>query len=329
MIRFEKPIDGDAILTKDGFLFYVFGYEHPIGRYYAFLKYIPIEYQNLFKIDWLPTKWVINDYKVVRPAALYSPKSYRKILNTLKENFHEYIWYNNELKKEMITVPEDKIEKVYRPNESLERLYKKKSRDRLENYAIEIIKLLSKSSEIPLEFFGIHGSISLGSHDPERSDVDITVYGGDNFRKVRNTLKTLEKQKIIKISRKDEIEEIKQNTAFFRNIRFVVNAARLPQEIPKYDRKRSTIGLISAICKVIDDSEAVFRPAIYKVKCIKKSMNANIRNVVSNIGQHRFLAINGAQIRVEGILEKVIEKNETYYEIIIGTGISNEFFEIL
>ena len=38
-----KPRDGDTFVTKEGFIFYVFGYEHPPNRVFAFLKYIPSE----------------------------------------------------------------------------------------------------------------------------------------------------------------------------------------------------------------------------------------------------------------------------------------------
>ncbi len=325
----RKPIDGDAILTNDGFLFYTFGYEHPKGRYYGFLKYIPIDYQKLFNIEWLPTKWILNGHTVVRPAELYSPRSYREILNTLKGHFQKYIWFNDDLKKEMITVPENEIEKIYRPNESLMKLYNKKEKDKLEIAAIQIIELLAEHSGVSISNFGIHGSISLGSHDPDRSDVDISVYGALNFRQVLDSMKALEKNKIIQISRRNDIERIKQNTAFYKNTRFVVNATRLPEEIPRYDRTHYAIGIISAVCKVIDDMESVFRPAIYNVKCENQTINVPIKNVVSNIGMHRFLAKKNDKIRVKGILEKIHENNKKYYEIVIGTGAPDEFFKVL
>ena len=51
------PRDGDAIITKDNFIFYVFGYEHPPNRTLAFLKYIPMEYAKFFPIKYLKKKW--------------------------------------------------------------------------------------------------------------------------------------------------------------------------------------------------------------------------------------------------------------------------------
>ena len=32
--------DGDTLLMNEGFIFYVFGYEHPNNRVFSFLKYI-------------------------------------------------------------------------------------------------------------------------------------------------------------------------------------------------------------------------------------------------------------------------------------------------
>ena len=45
--------DGDAVVTVHGFIFYVFGYEHPGDRYHGFLKYVPEEHGATFDLDWL------------------------------------------------------------------------------------------------------------------------------------------------------------------------------------------------------------------------------------------------------------------------------------
>ncbi|KPV65301.1 MAG: hypothetical protein AOA65_0336 [Candidatus Bathyarchaeota archaeon BA1] len=44
------PADGDTFVTKEGFIFNVFGYEHPKNRVFAFLKYIPSNFKTLFQI---------------------------------------------------------------------------------------------------------------------------------------------------------------------------------------------------------------------------------------------------------------------------------------
>jgi len=38
--------DGDAVVTVHGFIFYVFGYDHPGDRYHGFLKYVPEKHET-------------------------------------------------------------------------------------------------------------------------------------------------------------------------------------------------------------------------------------------------------------------------------------------
>ena len=46
--------DGDVVIMVNGFIMYVFGYEHPPGRVVCFLKYVPEKHVNKFHLEWLP-----------------------------------------------------------------------------------------------------------------------------------------------------------------------------------------------------------------------------------------------------------------------------------
>ena len=203
--------DGDILYSKEGFIFYTFGYNHPEGRVIAFLKYIPQEYAKYFRLQWINHKWIFKDKVLLRPKQLFSPRVYTELVRVFNREFPEYLLYSANLRKYIFAVPEDKIEEVYTPNAALTKLLKKSPRDELEEKAVELIKLLSERSGIPLSFFGIHGSISLGMHTDE-SDIDITVYGAQNYLKVLTTIKKIEKEGLLEISRRNIIEYLKCNT---------------------------------------------------------------------------------------------------------------------
>jgi len=159
-----KFIDCDAIVTTHGFIFYVVGYEHPKDRATCNLKYIPIDYAKLFKLEWLDQVWCFKGKKLVRPRVLFSPEVYKSVIKTMREYFPEYVHYSTHLRKHVISVPKLLIEEVYRPSESLKRILRKKDRDSLESRVVELITELSRESKVSIKSFGVSGSISLSRH---------------------------------------------------------------------------------------------------------------------------------------------------------------------
>ena len=73
--------DGDVIVTKQGFIFYTFGYIHPPTRVIAYLKYIPKELSSLFSLVYHTTEWKNETQVLVRPKKLYSPTNFQLISN--------------------------------------------------------------------------------------------------------------------------------------------------------------------------------------------------------------------------------------------------------
>ncbi len=315
--------DGDVIVSKDNFIFYTFGYKHPWNRVISFLKYIPSKLAYNFKLKWLSQKWFFKSVEMVRPALLYSPENYSQIIKSLKSHFPGYVFYDLNLKKWLIAPLRDKIKEVYRPNECLKKLLSKRMKDELEKKALNLIHLLSFYSKVKIDFFGIHGSISLGMHS-EQSDIDVAVYGSRNYEKVIKTLQVLEKREVLEISRKNEVEERRMNTGFYNGKRFVLNATRLINEI-RNEEEWKPLHPVTVTCEVADTAESMFRPVIYKVKkCFLegRTPNVTVEEIVSMIGLYRSYLKRGEVVIVKGMLEK---SSSGRYRVIIGSGLKEEF----
>lgn len=162
------PTDGDTFVTKEGFIFNTLGYEHPEGTVFAFLKYIPAEYQAFFNVEMLERTWKFGDMKLFRAEKLYTAENYQSFIATFRKKFPEYIYYCYLRHKELISSPISSIEKVFVPKERLQALTALKNPDRIQKMALELVSLLSKESGVGLEDFGIHGSIALNMHSEER-----------------------------------------------------------------------------------------------------------------------------------------------------------------
>lgn len=323
------PRDGETLLTKEGFIFYVFGYEHPPNRVFAFLKYIPSKFANFFPIRFLKQKWNLENLELSRPQKLYTPQNYQKVIETFRINFSHYLYCCPFRGKEVLSVPFNTIKKIFLPKDCLKTIFKKENKDSIQNETVKLVSLLSKQSQVPIQEFGIHGSVGLNMHS-EYSDIDLVVYGSVNFKKLENAVNHLADDGLFSYVCTKKIDFARKHRGRYNNRRFVYNAVR------KYDKidvlhgrfKYSPIKHVNFCCDVVDDKENMFRPAIYKIKNYKADnlKSELIRSqipgkVLSMIGYYRNVARIGDRIKVSGILERVknIKTGENNYQVIVGS----------
>lgn len=322
------PVDGNTFVTAEGFILNVFGYEHPLNRVFAFLKYIPAKFKKLFNIDFLEKTWKYGNTELFRAEKLYTAQNYQIFLETFQANFPEYVYFCPYRMKDVISTPLASVRKVYVPKDCLTSLITLEQKDDLQKIALEFVELLSNESDIAIEDFGLHGSIALNMHTAE-SDIDIVIYGSRNFRILETTIDRLVKDGKLSYVFNNRLDAARKFKGRYKNKIFMYNAIRKPEEIhSQYGLFRYTpIMPIKFQCIIRDDSESMFRPAIYKIKnCKSKDSNAKIPEVVvSMIGCYRNVAKKGNKISVSGMLEKVenVETSETTYQVVVGTG-SNE-----
>jgi predicted nucleotidyltransferase len=328
------PADGDTLATKDGFIFNTFGYEHPQDRVFAFLKYIPAEFKALFNVQMLERTWKYGDTQLFRAEKLYTAKNYTTFIAAFRKNFPDYVYYCYLRHKELITAPLNLIDRVFVPRDRLAALMQVKKPDSLQKLALELLNMLSEASGVGLDDFGIHGSIALDMHALE-SDIDFVVYGSENFRKVEAAIAQLVNAGKLSYIISNRLDAARKFQGRYKGKIFMYNATRKPEEVKTwYGMARfSSIDPVRFQCTVSDDTEAMFRPATYKITNYKPLDAASELpldkipdRVVSNIGCYRNVARQGSEIKVAGQLERVekIKTGAVHYQVVVGTATSEE-----
>ncbi len=328
------PMDGDTFITKEGFIFNVFGYEHPRDRVFAFLKYIPSTLKTLFQIDFLERTWKYGQLELFRAEKLYTAQNYQTFLETFRKNFPEYVCFCPFRRKEVISAPLSSIKRVYVPKNCLASIIEQKHKDNLQRMTLDFINLLSSQSEIAIKDFGIHGSIALSMHT-SKSDIDVVVYGADNFRKLEKTIEKLVEAKTLSYVFSNRLDAARRFKGRYSGKIFMYNAVRKPEEIhSEYGMYKYTpLKPMKFTCIVKNDNEAMFRPATYRIEDYTPANQASDlpkekipKLVVSMIGCYRNIARQGDKIKVEGTLEQVegIGTDEVFYQVVVGTGVSEE-----
>lgn len=328
------PMDGDTFVTKDGFILNTFGYEHPDDRVFAFLKYIPAQYRELFKVEMLARTWKFGDNQLFRAEKLYTAKNYQTFIEAFRKNFPDYLYFCPFRNKELITAPFDRIEQVFVPKDRLVWLTNLPKRDKLQQMALDLITLISKESCVDLCDLGVHGSIALQMHAPE-SDIDFVVYGTQNFRQVEQAIAQLVNAGKLTYIVGNRIEAARKFQGRYQGKIFMYNATKKPEQITeKYGAYRCVpLDLVRFEAIVSDDTETMYRPATYRISGYKPlddqselELDKIPTQVVSNIGLYRNVAKCGNTIRVSGRLERVesTSSSEVYYQVVVGTATSEE-----
>lgn len=331
--------DGDVILTKEGFVFYAVGYDHPPQAAISYLKYIPSELKSEFMVDFIPHEWLRNGRPYHRPKKLYSEENFKQIMSSFEQYHPDYVLDDPIINKKVFAVPFPKIERVFIPQEGLSRLMKAERLDALEDASLELIRLLARESGVPIDSFGIHGSVLTSMHG-EKSDMDIAVYGGENFRQVRWTVSRAVERREIEYLFEISTDKFRLNKGRYKGRKFVFNAIRT------LDETRNTYGgfqyepvkQIKFEATITGDSESVFRPASYAIDEWKPlETNSKLekedipKEVFSMIGEFRGMGKIGDQIEVFGMLERVksLQGEQTNTGVMVGSGKGEEYIRII
>jgi predicted nucleotidyltransferase len=339
--------DRDYIETEEGLVFAVIGNVHPVDRVIAYLKYMRID----VGVGSVNTIWFKQGVPYLRVLPLYSASNVRAVLDRyLRDRYRDYVVLDKYRNIELIEVPKHRVRIHYKPEERLQEVFKR-PRDSLERLVLEMVEKLALTSEVSVSNFGVTGSILLGIHNPQYSDIDLIVYGTSNAYKVRESIKELYTDESSGFSYFDEdslerwAREVAETQAFtvdeaklfyrkyvwnrglYRGRKFSIHPVKLEDEVreewEQTIHKPLCIGTVRA--RVVDSRDSIFMPAVYVVRDVEIldgcRVNAEIRRVVSYESLYIDVAQPGDEIIARGKFEHVTDTKtgDEYAQVVVGS----------
>lgn len=338
--------DRDAVLTREGLIFRVYGYTHPPRAFICDVEYVPA---SIFKSE---------DPRAPRQKGR---QTYYKFyldqgLQFVRQNFPQYTVWHAPLQTRFVGVHQNQISDKRRPEEAFQKLQRTKPKDILLQALQTVSSMILSRTGLSETDFGIFGSLLHGFYHPQYSDIDLIIYGKTKLDKLQETLKTLYHESSSHFVNEFETEEpVKEKAARWKFVRYsakeywwhqrrkavyalfhdqksgrVIKTEFEPvkewSEIHnEYDSQARILkqGWIKAIAHVTDDSEAPFMPSIYKVeveKILEGKKVENIKRILSYVEEFRIQAERGEEVYAEGNLEQVTTPHETFHQITLTYG---------
>ena len=336
--------DRDAIITKEGIIFRVYGYFHPPKGYVCDVEYAPAE---------------IYRSKDPRAPRKSNSKTFYKFyadegLKFVMENFPEYTLFYRPLQKKLVGVREELIAETRKPEEKLQMLLAKEPTDKLLLSLQDLLSLIASSTKLSTKNFGVFGSLLHNFYNPVFSDIDLIIYGRKNLEKLREALKDIYAEESSPLRNEFEDEKALEGKQWrFKNIsakeflrhqrRKLIYAVfdcevagrkvKVEFEPVKdwneiYNEYGKTLkivheGWIKAVAKILNDEENAFMPSIYPVEILEVLEGPeveDIKRIVSFVEEFRMQAWKDEIVYVEGNLERVEMENEVFHQITLTYG---------
>ncbi|MEM1943039.1 MAG: hypothetical protein QXY50_06065 [Candidatus Caldarchaeum sp.] len=325
-LRDERHVyrDHDFVETVDGWLFGVVSDIHPPGRILSYLKYVPGE-----------GVWSRGGVAYRRVLTSYTTRELAQVLDMVRRARPQYIYHDPMTGEDFTYVPAELVKKHYRCEEKLQQILRSPSTT-LEGTCAKLVGKLSARSGVETCFFGVSGSLLLGLHNPA-ADIDLVVYGGRNFRRVVDAAQHTQTAQHVSEMRKmlvrnflkkyplavDDAERLAARCltrGFFDGVPFSLHAVRLLEEITSgYGALRySDAGIRRTTMRVVNASEGVFTPAVYRVEDLG---GVGVERLLCYDTTFAGLFMEGDLVEAVGKLEKVqdIAGGVDYYSLLVGS----------
>jgi predicted nucleotidyltransferase len=327
--------DRDGIVTKEGLIFRVFGYSHPVNAYICDAEYAS---ERIFKsADPRAPRTGGNDvfYK------FYDDEGWKLILN----HYPQFTIQHAMLGQRVVGVKHVDIVNVRKPEAVLRTLADQPPKDELVDAMQRVLSTVTQRTGLAKSDFGVFGSLLHGFHHPKLSDIDLIVYGIEINRKMRELLENLYAEKQSGFRNEFETatpmdgkrwrfknytvnefkwhQKRKQIYGLFndvksgRTIKAEFEPVKAWGEIQsEYDPEVRIVrkDWVRIKARVIEDIEAPFIPSVYGIEpleilCGSKAALEAVR-VVSYMEEFRQQAQKDEKVIVEGSLEEVVSAND-------------------
>jgi predicted nucleotidyltransferase len=337
--------DRDFLGTKEGFLFCVVSPYHPADRVISYLKYIP-DHTGIWEKDGVKFKRVMRVYNI--PSLLES-------ITLLETKHPQYLFHSHVYGITMSAVPLEHVRTHFQPEKKASELFKASHLDPLQDKFTRLVNLLSDVADIPIEFFGVTGSILLDIHNLSFSDIDITIYGTEYCHKLKKALADFSSEDLkmkpfhgerlkkwclqktlnhpISLAEAEKIYSRKWNVGTFEGTYFSLHPVKLKADLNDGygDKIYTPDRIVTLTAEVSDSKDSIFLPCVYEVESarVDGQPTVDVREVVSYEGLYDSLAEVGEKIAVRGKLEQVHDRSrgDNYYRVLVGSleGRGSEF----
>jgi predicted nucleotidyltransferase len=335
----QRLRDRDAILTKEGIIFRVYGYSHPPNAYICDPEYASAAIDKSEDPRAYRAKNNVVYYK------FFSDEGLRFV----QENYPQYLILYKPLRKWIVGVKKKQIAEIRQPNRGLNALLREKGSDTLLQALQDLISLLEQRTSLSRNDFGVFGSLLHGFYHASFSDLDLTIYGTRQQEGLRESLSALFEEdtsglrnefntrgsveqkhwRFLNYSLEEYVwhQRRKQIYALFnhrRSARTIKTEFEPVKRFAEFQNEYSPrtkiqrLGWIKLHARITDDTEAPFIPSIYRiepVKILKGPDNDKVDRIVSYIEEFRLQAHQDELVEVEGNLEKVTTPKRAFNQI--------------
>jgi predicted nucleotidyltransferase len=332
--------DRDAILTREGLIFRVFGYSHPPQAFICDAEYVSAQV------------FTSTDPRAVRNGGnqafykFYNDEGWKLVFS----RFPQYTVFHEMLGQRVVGIKRGDLGEMRKPEERLRVLVEAEAKDELQDATQRVLNTAMQGSGLSTANFGVFGSMLHGFHHPKFSDIDLIVYGRKENAKIRQTLQALYAdehsgfrnefgtdkamagkqwrfknytvKEFIWHQKRKQVYGLFSDAKSGRTIKAEFEPVKAWSEITsEYDSKARILrkGWVKINARVTADDDAPFIPSVYGITPLKvlsgtrKALEA-VR-VISYMEEFRLQAQKDEAVRVEGNLEEVSTPDGSYHQI--------------
>lgn len=338
--------ESSIITTKDGLQCQVYGNEHPSSSILVKPKYIPT---SSVESSALAYRFIMGR-KMNRLNMWADKEELKAYIARFREAYPNYVYASpfHDQNRLFFSIPIDQIERIYFPRRGFKELMSMPPAS-LDQYLFRVFSFSQflLQSGLRIKDFGITYSTLMGHYNPAISDINIVVYGKENFWKLMSFLneathpllhwKTDEEwlafhKKRNRSGISDEKEFLhsmkrRKTEGYFDGSLFVIFAAEKEEEVWfKWGEERYTsLGQAVIEGEVVDNFSSVVRPGCYNIKnstVVENNLQVSpipISKIVFYSRDYCMLAYPGEKIKASGIVEHVqTNSGQSYYRLVVG-----------
>jgi predicted nucleotidyltransferase len=311
----------------NGLIFDVKGLLHPPERVVAYLRYIPDGRGR-------------RERAGIKYRKVYSLQERTELL---AKKWPQYLWKDPFFSRVVQAVPVHEVKQHYSPIEKFAQLQGAVELNEQERLASEMAATLAKEAQVSTSKVGVSGSLLVGLN-AARSDIDLVFYGSSAARRCHSKLRELlgtcargfspyakrdlqrlytqrDQRAAVSFATFVQHEQPKVQQGKFRGTDYFIRCIKEWDEWSEAygDKKYLQTGPANVRATISDDSESIFTPCTYDLTDAKATGgHPPPTQIVSFRGRFCEQARTGDSILAKGILERVADRHEVSYRLVIG-----------